>query len=346
MINTVGLLCKGNEEMVPFAFRLYQRYLAGLVKETEAGKGAPCSTNRSTSTLVNVQEPSIQNINNTAEEDLGDEYKQARNEIKAFKSTFCRKDQKNETELEKEIKVFFLGIWDCVNSVAVLEKSAPHPVAVKGTAQYVRHAVSVDERRVKFKPALLAQDIRSSDHPEENIKEVWFPGNHGDVGGGWPSNANEPLDNNEKMTAWQKVKNFFMSRKPNNASKDVRNDQYQLSDVPLAWMIRELEYVGKMHPSYGVKWTTRLQGFKTRFQERKEQALQGFIHDPLKFGFGTAFLKVVFWWFLGMSQHPFLSYLSSLLIHDSRILALHHALGARSEQMGVNTIPSQQGRRS
>lgn len=86
---------------------------------------------------------------------------------------------------QSNIKVYFLGIWDCVNSVAVLERKAPAPMPVKSTAQIVRHAVSVDGRRVKFKPALLAQDIRAPcGHDHENIKEVWFPGGHGDVGGG------------------------------------------------------------------------------------------------------------------------------------------------------------------
>lgn len=45
--------------------------------------------------------------------------------------------------------------------------------------------MSIDERRCKFKPALLQQDIRnvthSKDHEKEDIKEVFFPGNHGDV---------------------------------------------------------------------------------------------------------------------------------------------------------------------
>src|SRR4051794_13881525 len=38
MVNTVGLLCKGNEEMVPFAYRLFQRYLAGNVQAFHGGK--------------------------------------------------------------------------------------------------------------------------------------------------------------------------------------------------------------------------------------------------------------------------------------------------------------------
>ncbi|EQK99320.1 hypothetical protein OCS_04962 [Ophiocordyceps sinensis CO18] len=54
MINTVGLLCMGNEEMVPFAYRLYQRYLEGQIQivmdeqpaqgKTEVKTGAPVSS--------------------------------------------------------------------------------------------------------------------------------------------------------------------------------------------------------------------------------------------------------------------------------------------------------------
>ncbi|KAF5634712.1 hypothetical protein F25303_8731 [Fusarium sp. NRRL 25303] len=50
---------------------------------------------------------------------------------------------------------------DCVNSIAMVERSAPAPVEITGTAHHIRHAVAVDEHRVKFKPALLAQDIKT-----------------------------------------------------------------------------------------------------------------------------------------------------------------------------------------
>lgn len=42
--------------------------------------------------------------------------------------------------------------------------------------------VLIHERRLKFKPALFNQDGVVD---RTNVKEVWFAGNHGDVGGGW-----------------------------------------------------------------------------------------------------------------------------------------------------------------
>lgn len=308
MISTVGLLCKGNEEMIPFAYRLYQRYLAGEIEEIDVATCKKKCERRATNAngLVDgrgARSPSpVLRGGDVAEENLRPKYKKTRNEITAFKDTFCRKDLSGEDGEERDIKVFFLGIWDCVNSVAVLENTTPHPVAVKGTAHYVRHAVSVDECRVKFKPALLAQDIRARGHAEEDIQEVWFPGNHGDVGGGWPLEEEEDdqLYKKPQSTGWQKFKKFFGKRKTKEITPDVGNDPFQLSDISLDWMIQELELVGNQHPDAAVKWTKRKDSFKKRFKASRDQAFRSYLHDTLRFGKGSSFYKVVFWKFLGM----------------------------------------------
>ncbi|KAI1449741.1 hypothetical protein F5Y02DRAFT_427729 [Annulohypoxylon stygium] len=302
MINTVGLLCKGNEEMVLFAYRLYQRYLAGETNNFQKGTTTASTTTGETEPLLNDMDPGDDADANESHHHKHHKHKHqmARDEITAFSSTFCRKEQTVHCDgivEESNIKVYFLGIWDCVNSVAILERKTPVPVPVRGTAQFVRHAVAVDERRVKFKAALLAQDIRISDHTHEDIKEVWFPGCHGDVGGGWPATVGHPLDNNEKMTIWQRVKNFWTTRKAKEPSGDVSKDPFQMSDIPLAWMIREVELVGEKDPSAAVKWAEGVNGFKKRFskQKNKDKALRGFMHDSLRFGYGTGFVGVLLW---------------------------------------------------
>ncbi|GAP85596.1 putative sporulation associated protein [Rosellinia necatrix] len=302
MVNTVGLLCKGNEEMVPFVYRLYQRYLAGEVEDF-TNQQANCNDDEDHCESVNGDgaNPILGEPGTCAH---GRRYEMAHNEITAFSNTFCRKEQvtymagSHMVTEDRNIKVFFLGIWDCVNSVAPLERRTPVPVPVKGTAQYVRHAVAVDERRVKFKPALLSQDIRDS-NDDEDLKEIWFPGCHGDVGGGWPAEAENPLDSNaESWTIWQSVKNLFTSRKPKEASKDVRADPFQMSDIPLAWMIHELELIGEKDKSAAVKFSKNLNGFKRAFESRKKQALTGPMHDSLAFGRGTGFFRVLLWKFM------------------------------------------------
>ncbi|KAK3389210.1 hypothetical protein B0H63DRAFT_536997 [Podospora didyma] len=310
MISTVGLLCKGNEEMVPFAYRLYQRYLAGDIQAFARGGRRE---QRTTSTANDggdhnqMNEPLTNHSSNLDEVD--EAHHHGRDELSAFSNTFCRKEQVQHHDHveERNIKVFFLGMWDCVNSVAVLERKAPKPVQVNGTATFVRHAVAVDERRVKFKAALLAQDIRDSTNDNaEDIKEVWFPGCHGDVGGGWPASADNPLDTRGRMTAWQRFKNVWTTRKAKKASRYIDSGPFQMSDIPLAWMIREIELVGKQHPDAAVQWRLdTLKTFKARFQRKKNQALKGFIHDSLLFGYGTGFFKVLLWKF--MEWLPFIT---------------------------------------
>ncbi|KAF4976447.1 hypothetical protein FZEAL_6885 [Fusarium zealandicum] len=310
MVNKVGLLCKGNEEMVPFAFRLYQRYLAGDVQDRVDAQQSQCDEQHQDTNINTNQDGSDADplLAGKAKVHQSHTTEVALNEIVAFSQTFCRKETVkhcDKPDSEENIKVFFLGIWDCVNSVAVLERKTPVPVPVTGTAHYVRHAVAVDERRVKFKPALLAQDIRISkngNHDHEDIKEVWFPGCHGDVGGGWPSVEDNALDNNKAgaMTFWQRVKNFWTSRKAKEASKNINEDRLQMSDIPLAWMIREVELVGEKEPEAAVKWCHSLKQFKKLINDKvkRDQAYTGFIHDSLSVGCGTAFFKVMMWKFM------------------------------------------------
>lgn len=280
--------------MVPFAYRLYQRYLAGEVEDFQNADSSQdgVESGGDRQPLLNGDK---------ADECHSDTYESARNEITAFSNTFCRKEpiKRGDNLVEANVKVYFLGIWDCVNSVAVLERVPPMPVSIAGTAHFVRHAVAVDERRVKFKPALFSQDTPD---PTENVEEVWFPGCHGDVGGGWPATHNLGSQNQPQSSGISKFfKRFWTSLKPTGASKDVRTDAFQMSDVALSWMIQELEYVATIDEQAGVKWSKSKDGYKKAFAQEKSQnqALRGPIHDSLVFGNCSSFFKVLFWKFLG-----------------------------------------------
>ncbi|KAJ4247145.1 hypothetical protein NW762_013284 [Fusarium torreyae] len=305
MVNKVGLLCKGNEEMVPFAYRLYQRYLQGEIKDNEH---AQCSSHQSGS---EPHAADTTQLLGSKESDKSQETLEASNEIEAFSQTFCRKETNRSGE-EENIKVFFLGIWDCVASVAVLERKARMPVPVTGTAVHVRHAVAIDERRVKFKPALLAQDIRAAFHnhdpdADEDIKEVWFPGNHGDVGGGWPARPAEAETEAKKLSFWERIKSAWVTWKAERASKDLVHDRLQMSDIPLEWMIREVKKCGEKDSSAGVHWCHSLEPFEKNMKNaaKRREATHAFMHDCLAFGYGTAFFKVLMWKF--MEWLPFLT---------------------------------------
>lgn len=80
--------------------------------------------------------------------------------------------------------IYFLGLWDTVSSVSW----AWHPRVYAYThdnpsVQFVRHAISLDERRQRF-----AQNTWTDKrHSGQDVKEVWFAGVHSDIGGGYPS---------------------------------------------------------------------------------------------------------------------------------------------------------------
>ena len=226
MISTIGLLSKGNEEMVPFAYRTYQEYEMGTrFKGTE----------------------------------------DAQNYMKKFNTTFCR----------KKAKVHFLGLFDTVSSVGYFDAPFTRknfPPNVLSTATHVRHAVAIDERRCKFKAALLHQDIKSSQSTDEDIKEVFFPGNHGDVGGGWRSDD----DKNEEA-----------------------DDPLQLSDLALEWMICELDALPAKHPEDLIAWNTHKDVFLNNFRGKAAAAVQARMHDTLKFGRGSSPVSVFMWHIMG-----------------------------------------------
>ncbi|KAK7036089.1 DUF2235 domain-containing protein [Favolaschia claudopus] len=140
-----------------------------------------------------------------------------------------------------DIDIEFVGVWDTVNSVGLVPKRLPF-TASNTIVRTFRHALSLDERRAKFKPNLWNRpDDRektlsitdqkmaresckdhshvshahkqrhverrySRDRAEPtDIEEVWFSGCHCDVGGG--SVDNETVQN--------------------------------LARIPLRWMVRE-----------------------------------------------------------------------------------------------------------
>lgn len=155
---------------------------------------------------------------------------------------FSRNDQTGwdqSTQFKKafsiDVEIEFVGVWDTVASVGLI----PHtlPFTHSNTAiRYFRHAMSLDERRAKFKanhyhlrhdheqkgtrigemPRSNSRNPhfhsshdhdRKGDKPKKttDVREVWFAGCHCDVGGGSVENG-------------------------------TRNS---LARIPLRWMIRE-----------------------------------------------------------------------------------------------------------
>jgi uncharacterized protein (DUF2235 family) len=82
----------------------------------------------------------------------------------------------------RRFRVHFVGVWDTVSSLGWIWDPVKfvHTAANPNIAT-VRHAVAIDERRSFFRQNLFAADVRGQD-----LVELWFPGSHCDVGGGYP----------------------------------------------------------------------------------------------------------------------------------------------------------------
>lgn len=157
---------------------------------------------------------------------------------RAYKSV----DEKDDHEARsfKEVRLFertlgtdrppirLLGLFD---TVASLIESGRSGIQLKSHAftsrnqsvQSVLHAVAIDERRTMFQPKLWktrqefwGNPFNSAAAVPQDVKEVWFAGGHGDIGGGYPENRSE------------------------------------LAKVPLAWMIREAKERGVLFRTQSV----------------------------------------------------------------------------------------------
>lgn len=85
--------------------------------------------------------------------------------------------------------IHFVGVWDTVKSIGLLRRSLilPHTRNMKAVA-HGRHAVSLNESRSKYRPNLWEPKHANEISPLTNrprFLEVWFPGVHSDVGGGY-----------------------------------------------------------------------------------------------------------------------------------------------------------------
>ncbi|KAL4931031.1 T6SS phospholipase effector Tle1-like catalytic domain-containing protein [Aspergillus undulatus] len=325
MLDKIGLLDMGNEELVSFAWKTFASWQ--------------------------------QRTSRTKAEKVRKE--QLKQRMADFKDTFCKPVS----------QIRFLGLFDTVNSVPRFEnawmKRSKFPYTARTSAKVIRHAVSIDEHRAKFRQDLLSEvkpspgsghsglrrrlkahlaarphlhhhlhklqespmesadsqegpcpidgthstvsaqqygnaSVATSfydgggDSTEQDIKEVWFPGCHADIGGGW----------------------------------EIESDECSLSYVPLLWMVHNAQLAGLRFDSsklahfncLTVGQAAQLQGEKNAedvynraipgrqgtssgeggsvpgVQEvLRKASTDGKIHDCLRFGNGLSWASVLSW---------------------------------------------------
>ncbi|KIM35804.1 hypothetical protein M413DRAFT_14372 [Hebeloma cylindrosporum] len=211
MIDKVGLILKGNETQIPFAYELYSDPKSELDGMAER-----------------------------------------------FKDTFSYKD----------VKVHFVGAWDTVSSIGIARSIDMLPRTIDGMKHvcYFRHALALDERRVKFLPEYAyggkAKDTNASTtnyEPSDDIqhtdsdkaiavrrmrptgkrphtKEVWFAGTHSDIGGG---NVDNPrMDRSRPPLRWMVFEAGALGLRTEPFERELaRHEQIEIKEslTPLWW---------------------------------------------------------------------------------------------------------------
>lgn len=93
-------------------------------------------------------------------------------------------------ENSKYIKIKFIGIWDTVGSLGVPLESFDgfnkkfyefHDTNLSEIVENAFHALAIDENRENFSATLWTP----REKPNQRLEQVWFPGAHANIGGGY-----------------------------------------------------------------------------------------------------------------------------------------------------------------
>jgi uncharacterized protein (DUF2235 family) len=92
------------------------------------------------------------------------------NDLAFFRATFGR-----------PADVYFVGVWDTVDSIGggIFRITSPF-LTENPDIHTIRQAIAIDERRTMYRP------IHWQPTGAQDLKEVWFAGVHGDIGGSYP----------------------------------------------------------------------------------------------------------------------------------------------------------------
>jgi uncharacterized protein (DUF2235 family) len=98
---------------------------------------------------------------------------------------------KNSVNAENSTQIQFIGVWDTVGALGIplrglrgltKRKHQFHDTELSSSVKMACHALAIDELRSAFKPALWQYKPKEG----QIVEQVWFPGVHSNVGGGYP----------------------------------------------------------------------------------------------------------------------------------------------------------------
>ncbi|KFA77446.1 hypothetical protein S40288_03112 [Stachybotrys chartarum IBT 40288] len=138
MLDYIGLLSHGNEEMVKFAWKAFSQWQCRQGSNNDGEHNAEAA--KKTREMYRF--------------------------MKGFRETFSRPVG----------RIRFLGLFDTVNSVSQFEAAwmqrSKFPYTARSSARVIRHAVSIDERRAKFRQDLMYQDHPKHTHHRSHFEHI------------------------------------------------------------------------------------------------------------------------------------------------------------------------------
>jgi type VI secretion system (T6SS) phospholipase Tle1-like effector len=159
MLHVTGLLRREDEHLVPYAAGLYQSSERRIKRaKAECGTWPPQTKDGAIDHAASDRRAAL------------------------FKS-----------KLSRTCDIHFMGLFDTVKAYGWLQPRSFPALRHNPSVKAVRHAVALDERRSAFQVTGWGdRDARDVPLDRMRIKEVWFAGDHSDVGGGPPA-GNSPL---------------------------------------------------------------------------------------------------------------------------------------------------------
>ena len=92
----------------------------------------------------------------------------------------------------ESIVVRCIGVWDTVGALGIPGSHVCqrdyqfHDTELGAIVEHAFQALAIDEERVTFKPAIWH---RNKENPNQVLEQVWFPGVHSNIGGGYPEHV-------------------------------------------------------------------------------------------------------------------------------------------------------------
>lgn len=164
----------------------------------------------------------------------------------------------------RRVEIHFMGLWDTVSSIITPRRDLffhwtlqdlPH-TARNPAVRTVRLAAAVDEKRRMFRLHQWEPDqifkpnpFIAGDEGKQDFHQIWFPGVHSDVGGGYPEEesaiAKFPLDwiVTEAQNAGLHIDDDLYQRMVNGRDRENSSRKYVKAN-----------HLGKIHNSMTAGW--------------------------------------------------------------------------------------------